>query len=186
MRCGIPLRPLCPTGALLDDIRRAPTMRSLVMFALLALGSSLTLPPSMVRRTEGRESAAATGNAVYQPVLLRPRKKSRVARRPRPVMLAPPEPESPLHENSVTPRVTPPEMKVLAASSSLDDDLHHMLDMPLIEGCDVEEGDCGGFRALITQDYQMAEAIWAGVFCSLCVSWAMHLVKVYIAVVPPP
>jgi len=42
------------------------------------------------------------------------------------------------------------------------------------------------FKQLVRQDYYMAEALWAGMFCSLCVSFAMHLTKAYIVATAMP
>lgn len=38
----------------------------------------------------------------------------------------------------------------------------------------------GHFKRLIREDYPMAEALWAGVFCSLGVGIGMQLVRAYI------
>ena len=42
------------------------------------------------------------------------------------------------------------------------------------------------FKQLIREDYYMAEALWAGLFCSLCVSFAMQLTKAYIVATSAP
>ena len=43
------------------------------------------------------------------------------------------------------------------------------------------------FKSLVREDYYMAETLWAGVFCSLCVGLGMNMCKAYIiATLPPP
>merc|ERR1712008_398163 len=45
------------------------------------------------------------------------------------------------------------------------------------------------FKQMVREDYYMAEALWAGVFCSLMVTVAMQMVKAYIVATlpaPPP
>ena len=91
-------------------------------------------------------------------------------------------------------------MKVdTAAEPEWDDQLQLMLDQPLIDPWSDTPDECSidqpfgcipgleRFKALIREDYYMAETLWAGVFCSLCVTVGMHMVKAYIiATLPPP
>ena len=91
-------------------------------------------------------------------------------------------------------RVAPVSMNADAAEPTLADDIQQALDTPLVdpysepEHCDVEHPiacvpGIEHFKALARRDYELAETLWAGLFCSLSLSLGIQLVGVYIRAV---
>ena len=56
-----------------------------------------------------------------------------------------------------------------------------LLDTPLIDPFSPSSNPwMAKFKELVREDYTAAEAIWAGVYCSFCVSVGMALVRAYV------
>ena len=138
-------------------------MRLVVTRMLLAVAatSALTLPGPLVK------------DAVKPPKPGLP-KKTRHARRPRPVMticdgddLAHAEPAAEPERSQFA------AVQTAAASADDSNRFQELLDAPLV---DPYEGT-GWFDELARTDYHLAEAVWAGLYCSFCVSLGMSMVR---------
>ena len=100
-------------------------------------------------------------------------KRPTAARPNRPTV---PEPE---HAEPSTVRMPPAKMQVdvQEVETTFDD----LLDAPLIDPFSPSSTPLMvWFKALVREDYIAAEAIWAGVYCSICVTVGMQLVHAYL------
>ena len=86
-------------------------------------------------------------------------------------------------------RTPPPEM--LLTPLDVDEDnapsinIDELLDQPLIDPWSPSSSVfMSQFKKLMRDDYQTAEALWAGVYCSLMVTVGMHMVHAYMDAFP--
>merc|ERR1712204_42747 len=88
-----------------------------------------------------------------------------------------------------------------ATTPTAEEELQTLLDAPLFDPWSETPDECSidtpsgclpgleRFKQMVREDYYMAEALWAGVFCSVMVTVAMQMVKAYIVATlpaPPP
>ena len=80
-------------------------------------------------------------------------------------------------------RAPAPEMKALvqdSPSTKSEDSVHDLLDRQLIDPWQPSSNLLmDWFKRLVREDYFTAEALWVGLYCSLCVSVGMSLVHSY-------
>lgn len=162
---------------------------------LLAVSSSLTLSPVAVGRA--RPASALTCRT------------TRSGRCSRPLMLTPSDSGS---DTAAAPQINDAARASLrlpagspymnaATAPTAEEELQTLLDAPLFDPWSETPDECSTdtpsgcmpglerFKQMVREDYYMAEALWAGVFCSLMVSVAMQMVKAYIVATlpaPPP